>query len=157
MNGHTLVVEQLIAAGAAALDVQNNAGYGPCADCNGLTLCKMGSRLLGRSTAVILAASNGHMPVVDKLIAAGAALNVKFNEGYVGRGRASPGWLLASPLQDRPRPGPLADRSVQGSVIQAITTAPQGLPTVPATVAALPMRAPGPGPGVAPAGRASWH
>jgi hypothetical protein len=35
-NGHTLVVEQLIAAGAA-LDVQDNNGYGPCADCNGLT------------------------------------------------------------------------------------------------------------------------
>ncbi len=32
--GHTLVVEQLIAAGAA-LDVQSSNGYGPCADCNG--------------------------------------------------------------------------------------------------------------------------
>jgi hypothetical protein len=31
MNGHTPVVEQLIAA-AAALDVQNNEGYGPFAD-----------------------------------------------------------------------------------------------------------------------------
>ncbi len=75
------MTEQLIAAGAA-LDVQNIEGYGPCPNCNGLTLAKRGSRLLGRSTAVILAASNGHTPVVDKLIAAGADLNVKFNEGY---------------------------------------------------------------------------
>ena len=74
-KGHTLITEQLIATGAA-LDVQNNAGYGRCADCNGLTLCKMGSRLLGRNAAVILAASNGHTPVVEKLIAAGAALDV---------------------------------------------------------------------------------
>ncbi len=36
MEGHTIVVEQLIAAGAA-LDVQDNYGYGPCADCNGPT------------------------------------------------------------------------------------------------------------------------
>ncbi len=40
-NGHTLVVEQLIAAGAK-LDVQNNYGWGPwsnCdADCIGRTL-----------------------------------------------------------------------------------------------------------------------
>ncbi len=36
MNGHTPVIEQLIAAGAA-LDVQNNEGYGHCADCIGRT------------------------------------------------------------------------------------------------------------------------
>jgi hypothetical protein len=36
MNGHTPVVELLIAAGAA-LDVQNNEGYGHCADCIGRT------------------------------------------------------------------------------------------------------------------------
>ena len=35
-NGHTLVVEQLIAAGAN-LDVQSGNGCGLCADCNGLT------------------------------------------------------------------------------------------------------------------------
>ena len=80
MNGHTLVAEQLIAAGAA-LDVQNNEGYGPCADCSGFALFQTGSRLLGRTAAVILAAKNGHTPVVEKLIAAGADLNVKFNEG----------------------------------------------------------------------------
>jgi hypothetical protein len=81
MNGHTLVVKQLIAAGAA-LDVQNNAGYGRCANCNGLTLCKMGTRLLGRSTAVVLAASNGHTLVAEQLIAAGAKFDVQNNEGY---------------------------------------------------------------------------
>ncbi len=32
-KGHTLVVEQLIASGAA-LDVQSSNGYGPCADCD---------------------------------------------------------------------------------------------------------------------------
>jgi hypothetical protein len=37
MNSHTPVVEQLIAAGAA-LDVQDNEGYGRCADCIGRTL-----------------------------------------------------------------------------------------------------------------------
>ena len=37
MNGHTLVVEQLIAAGAK-LDIRYNNGYGPCADCIGVTL-----------------------------------------------------------------------------------------------------------------------
>ena len=75
MNGHTLVTEQLIAAGAA-LDVQNIEGYGPCPNCNGLTLAKRGGRLLGRSTALISAAMNGHTLVVKQLIAAGAALDV---------------------------------------------------------------------------------
>ena len=37
LKGHTLVVEQLIAAGAA-LDVQHNKGCGPWADCNGVSL-----------------------------------------------------------------------------------------------------------------------
>ncbi len=83
LKGHTLVAEQLIAAGAA-LDVQNNEGYGPWADCqcSGFTLFKTGSRLLGRCTALILAAMKGHTPVVKQLIAAGAALDVQNNEGY---------------------------------------------------------------------------
>ena len=80
MYSHTLVVEQLIAAGAA-LDVQNNKGHGPCADCDDLTLFKTGSRLLGRNAAVILAAMNGHALVVKQLIAAGAALDVQNNAG----------------------------------------------------------------------------
>jgi hypothetical protein len=37
-EGHTLVVERLIAAGAA-LDVKDSDGYGPCADRIGCTLC----------------------------------------------------------------------------------------------------------------------
>jgi ankyrin repeat protein len=81
MNGHTLVAEQLIAAGAA-LDVQNNEGYGPCPNCNCLTLLQTGSRLLGRCTALISAALKGHTPVVEQLIAAAAALDVQNNEGY---------------------------------------------------------------------------
>ena len=37
--------------------------------------------LLGRSTALILAALKGHTLVVEQLIAAGAALDVQSNEG----------------------------------------------------------------------------
>jgi hypothetical protein len=40
------------------------------------------SRELGRTTALISAASNGHTPVVEQLIAAGAGLDVQYNEGY---------------------------------------------------------------------------
>ena len=36
---------------------------------------------LGRLTALILAASNGHTPVVEQLIAAGAALDVQDSNG----------------------------------------------------------------------------
>ena len=74
--GHTLVVEQLIAAGAA-LDVQNNEGYARWADCDGFAL----SELFARSTALILAALFGHTPVVEQLIAAGAKLDVQDNKG----------------------------------------------------------------------------
>jgi hypothetical protein len=42
--GRTPVVEQLIAAGAA-LDVQNNEGYGHCADCIGRTLFNVATEL----------------------------------------------------------------------------------------------------------------
>ena len=76
MYGHTLVVEQLIAAGAI-LDVQNNKGYGPWADCDGFALSESDSRLLARSTALTWAAHEGYMPVVEQLIAAGAALDVQ--------------------------------------------------------------------------------
>ncbi len=81
MQGHTLVVEQLIAAGAA-LDVQNIEGYGRCADCGGFTLFQTGSRLLGRNAAVILAAIKGHTLITEQLITAGAALDVQNNTGY---------------------------------------------------------------------------
>ncbi len=46
-----------------------------------LRYSKGGSRLLDRNAAVILAAKNGHTPVVEQLIAAGAALDVQNNEG----------------------------------------------------------------------------
>ncbi len=36
---------------------------------------------LGRSTALILAAMEGHTPVVEQLIAAGANLDVQNNKG----------------------------------------------------------------------------
>ena len=80
MNGHTPVVEQLI-AGGAKLDVQNIEGYGPCSDCNGLALYKTGSRLLGRSTALILAALKGHTLITEQLIAAGAGLDHRNTKG----------------------------------------------------------------------------
>jgi len=38
--------------------------------------------LLGRRTALVLAAMKGHTPVVEQLIAAGAGLDVQNNEGY---------------------------------------------------------------------------
>ena len=79
MNGHTLVVEQLIAAGAA-LDVQNNEGYGPGADCSGFTLFQTGSRLLGRNAALILAAMKGHTPVVEKLTPAPSSISTESTE-----------------------------------------------------------------------------
>ena len=80
MNGHTLVVEQLIAAGAD-LNVKFNEGYGPWADCDGFALSEPASRLLGRSTALIYAALKGHTLVVEQLIAAGAALDVQNGKG----------------------------------------------------------------------------
>ena len=43
---------------------------------------KRGGRLLGRSTALSCAASWGHTPVVEQLIAAGAGLDVQTSKGY---------------------------------------------------------------------------
>jgi hypothetical protein len=43
---------------------------------------RAGSRLVGRSTALMLAAWKGHTVVVEQLIAAGAALDVQNNKGY---------------------------------------------------------------------------
>ena len=80
MYGHTLVVEQLIAAGAV-LDVQNNKGYGPCSERDGFALSEPASRVLARSTALTWAACEVYTPVVEKLIAAGAKLDVQNNEG----------------------------------------------------------------------------
>ncbi len=39
------------------------------------------TRRLGRLTGLILAASNGHTLVVEQLIAAGAALDVQYDNG----------------------------------------------------------------------------
>ena len=73
--GHSPVVALLIDAGAD-LNVRSKAGYGPCADCNGCAPSESACRILGRSTALIVAAMNGHTPVVEQLIAAGAVLDV---------------------------------------------------------------------------------
>ena len=78
--GHSPVVALLIDAGAD-LNVKSNEGYGPWADCNSFTRFQTGSRLFGRSTALILAALKGHTLVVEQLIAAGAALDVQENYG----------------------------------------------------------------------------
>ena len=42
----------------------------------------MGTRLLGRSTAVVLVALKGHTLITEQLITAGAALDVQNNTGY---------------------------------------------------------------------------
>jgi hypothetical protein len=136
-NGHALVVEQLIAAGAG-LDVKDNDGYEPIyptatavrciragsqlsrqgygahlgrskrshkrdqaahrrgrrprcqrqrwvraniPDCNGCAISEPAADFLGRGTALIWAAEKGHTLVVEQLIAAGAGLDVKENNG----------------------------------------------------------------------------
>ena len=43
---------------------------------------RAGSRLVGRDTALILAANKGHALVVEQLIAADAGVDVKDNNGY---------------------------------------------------------------------------
>ncbi len=81
-KGHTLVIEQLIAAGAG-LDVKENNGYGPIHPT--ATAVRYPSRqptFLGRYTVLISAAGEGHTLVVEQLIAAGAGLDVKDNDGY---------------------------------------------------------------------------
>jgi ankyrin repeat protein len=81
-EGHTLVVEQLIAAGSG-LDVKDTDGYGPIYPAAMTVLYfGAGSRLLGRWTALFMAAGEGHTVVVNQLIAAGAGLDVKDNVGY---------------------------------------------------------------------------
>ena len=48
----------------------------------GFALSEPASRLLGRSTALILAVLKGHTLIVAQLIAAGAALDVQNSNGY---------------------------------------------------------------------------
>jgi hypothetical protein len=79
--GHVLVVEQLIVAGAG-LDVKTNNGYEPISRLQRLCDIRAGSRLVGRGTALIVAADQGKTLVVEQLIAAGAGLDLKTNDGY---------------------------------------------------------------------------
>ncbi len=79
-KGHTLVVEQLIAAGAG-LDVQSTNGYDRLWRLHRPHAVQPGTGLLGRLTALMWAASVGHTLVVEQLIAAGAGLDVQDNEG----------------------------------------------------------------------------
>jgi hypothetical protein len=80
-EGHLLVVEKLIAAGAG-LDVTHKHGYEPFARLQRLCAVRAGSQFVGRWTALISATAKGHTLVVEQLIAAGAGLDVKTNNGY---------------------------------------------------------------------------
>ena len=93
--GHTLVVEQLIAAGAK-LDVQDNKGYGPWCRLHWFYVCaiRIDSRRLGRDTALCCAASGGHSATIAALVFAGADGDVSNNNGY-GRRRGS-AWVWSS-------------------------------------------------------------
>ena len=51
-------------------------------DCNGCAISEPAADFLGRCTALILAAAKGHTLVVEQLIAAGAGLDLKENDGY---------------------------------------------------------------------------
>jgi ankyrin repeat protein len=80
--GHALVVKQLIAAGAG-LDLKENNGYGPIyPSATAVRYIQAGSRFVGRGTALIVAAGEGHALMVKQLIAAGAGLDLKENNGY---------------------------------------------------------------------------
>jgi hypothetical protein len=57
-------------------------GTGQYADSNGCAISEPAADFLGRCTALMLAAGEGHAVVVKQLIAAGAGLNVKDNDGY---------------------------------------------------------------------------
>ena len=93
--GQTLVVEQLIATGAAR-DVQDNEGYGPGGDCNGITRVPSitDRRRLGRDTALCCAARGGHSATISALVFAGADEGVSNNNGY-GKHRGS-AWMQSS-------------------------------------------------------------
>ena len=84
-NGHTSMIKQLIAAGAG-LDVKDNDGYEPIYPT--ATAVRYPSRqpirrcrFVGRGTALMVAAEKGHTLVIEQLIAAGAGLDVKENNG----------------------------------------------------------------------------
>ena len=50
--------------------------------CNGCAISEPAADFLGRCTALIVAAGVGHVLVVEQLIAAGAGLDLKSNNGY---------------------------------------------------------------------------
>ena len=56
-------------------------GTGPYARLQRLCAVRAGSRFVGRDTALISAAGDGHALVVEQLIAAGAGFDVKENNG----------------------------------------------------------------------------
>ncbi len=57
-------------------------GTGQYIDCNCCAISEPAADVLGRGTALMLAAWKGHTLVVEQLIAAGAGLDVKDNDGY---------------------------------------------------------------------------
>ena len=57
-------------------------GTGQYIDCNCCAISEPAADFLGRCTALMVAAWKGHTLVVEQLIAAGAGLDVKDNDGY---------------------------------------------------------------------------
>jgi ankyrin repeat protein len=81
-KGHTLVVEQLIAAGAG-LDLKSKSGYEPIYPTATAVRCPSRQpRFVGRYTALINAAGEGHTDIIAALIFAGADVDVSNNVGY---------------------------------------------------------------------------
>ena len=81
-EGHALVVKQLIAAGAG-LDLKDNDGYGPIYPAATAVQCPSRQpRFVGRYTALISAAAEGHTDITAALIFAGADVDVSNNDGY---------------------------------------------------------------------------
>ena len=81
-QGKTLVVEQLIAAGAG-LDLKDNVGYGQIYPTATAVRCPSRQpRFVGRDTALINAAAEGHTDITAALIFAGADVDVSNNYGY---------------------------------------------------------------------------
>jgi len=79
---HTLVVEQLIAAGAG-LDLKDNNGYEPIhATAMPVRYPSRAADFLGRDTALIYATAEGHTDIIAALIFAGADVDVSNNDGY---------------------------------------------------------------------------
>ncbi len=78
-NGHTRAVKVLIAAGADAKATSNN-GYARAP--NPVGRWSRRTERVGRETALMGAARNGHAHAIKLLIAAGADVDAKGAEGY---------------------------------------------------------------------------